>query len=388
MPNDQLHLGDRLRSLREQHPLSPAQTQVAEALGVARQLVSAWEKGVKPVPEERVEALARLFAADAAGQSALHLKKETDFSPRESGRFKELFAELSALPRLQQTRSSPDEAPRPGWFWRFDDGLPITIIGSKQPGYVVRDVPEASRYHPDYIETLHHADADAEIELYGQIRAMNPDVEVRRIVADQVKNPLVTGHVVVIGGGLVNHWAEWFAGEMSIPVALAEDGGETLDSSEWRSRRFAVLRTDRTDRMSRQPYAETELGADGQEWTVYRPEFRGEVVVPDRRGGTEPGAGLFKDVALIARMQNTMKSGATVTLFVGLFSRGTYGAVRAFTDPNFLDDNENYLAARIGARPVGQRFWSLNRVLCDRTVSLTGTVDLSNDENRLLESYE
>jgi len=64
------------------------------------------------------------------------------------------------------------------------------------------------------------------------------------------------------------------------------------------------------------------------------------------------------DVALLARMPNELQMSATLTLCAGLFSRGTYGIVRALTDPQRVGPNEAYL--RTFERP--DNFWLLTYV--------------------------
>jgi hypothetical protein len=64
-------------------------------------------------------------------------------------------------------------------------------------------------------------------------------------------------------------------------------------------------------------------------------------------------------------------------MFAGIFSRGTYGAVRAFTDATFRARNEQWLARELDP----EDFWILFRVavVADNTI----TPDLSRPANRL-----
>ena len=61
------------------------------------------------------------------------------------------------------------------------------------------------------------------------------------------------------------------------------------------------------------------------------------------------------DVALLARQPNELNLSTTVTICSGLFSRGTYGVVRAFTDPVLSQQNHQRLAALVDPG----RFWML-----------------------------
>jgi hypothetical protein len=64
---------------------------------------------------------------------------------------------------------------------------------------------------------------------------------------------------------------------------------------------------------------------------------------------------LAEDVAQIYYGPNPYYQERTVMSFNGQFARGTLGAVRALTDPQFRDQNEDYLRQRF----AGERRWSL-----------------------------
>ena len=87
------------------------------------------------------------------------------------------------------------------------------------------------------------------------------------------------------------------------------------------------------------------------------------------------------DVALLWRTVNPLNLGATLTVCTGIFSRGTYGAVRALTDANLRGRNEKYLAEELNLAD----FWLLLHVpvFSGTTGAQTVTPDLSRPFHRL-----
>jgi hypothetical protein len=55
-----------------------------------------------------------------------------------------------------------------------------------------------------------------------------------------------------------------------------------------------------------------------------------------------------EDIALFARAINPFNRKRSITICNGMYSRGTYGAVRALTDIRFRDRNAQYLRERFG----------------------------------------
>jgi hypothetical protein len=60
------------------------------------------------------------------------------------------------------------------------------------------------------------------------------------------------------------------------------------------------------------------------------------------------------DVAVLARKRNQLNTANSVTICSGVFSRGTYGAVRALTDVLFRSRNERFLERHFGGL---DEFW-------------------------------
>jgi hypothetical protein len=89
------------------------------------------------------------------------------------------------------------------------------------------------------------------------------------------------------------------------------------------------------------------------------------------------------DVGLLARRRNALNLGTTVTVCAGIFSRGTYGAVRVLTDPNLRMRNEQVLTEEFDAL---DNFWTLFFVPAFRSTEgrlETVTPDLARPFHRL-----
>lgn len=347
-------LGAVLKRLRTTHwDFVASQQAIATALGVSRPLVGAWERDEKGVSDEYLDALARLFAVN---QSEEGLVVPLAVSGDDRAAYQRLLAEFEAA------RAVPGRAASS--FWAFDDGLPITIITSRHPPQVLANVPEADPVHPDHCDTLRHADADAEIELYAHLKRVNPDVEVRRRLAAEPEDPasaddLMDGHVVVLGGGSVNPHAELYSEIAALPLAVMEDSvTDAAFAKEWRSRRLLVA----PEYMEQNPKAEREE-RDGASWVVVRPTFGGTFPGRTRTGSETRAPNLETDVAVIARRPSDRLEGATVTLCFGLFARGTTAAALAFVDDRCRESNEAHLSALRSGSSSG--FWIVQRLNCD-----------------------
>ena len=383
-PPPELLLATRLRELRNhQWPhLKVTQSDVAVAFGVSPQQVSSWEstrRAPQTPSDDRLAAYALFFCTSRSmTERPARLLDVTELTPAENAVRQRLETELQGM-RSQITTiglRTQSTGPAVGRFWQFGDGTPIVIIGSQQSDTVLKAIPEANERHPDYVRALHHADADAVIELYGHLRAENPRSPVGIMLPDEVVNSVhLNRHVAILGGQQVNRYARWFAREGEVQVDTRMPTLPMgLDPETWTERRFRVpaelLGDDRAQ--------EIELDGEGRRLAVFRAEFRG--TVEDPRLGDSAGhesmdtvPSLYRDVALVARQPNPLAPDATATLIHGLFSRGTFGAVRALTDPEMLEKNEAYLAERFEGR---SRFWMLISVLCDRTLPITQTPDL------------
>jgi hypothetical protein len=89
---------------------------------------------------------------------------------------------------------------------------------------------------------------------------------------------------------------------------------------------------------------------------------------------------LLEDVALFARTANPFNRDRTATICSGMYGRGTYGVVRALTDPDFRERNTRYLESRFGGSPS---YCLVIRVTVDNNKTMTP--DLTDERTRLFE---
>jgi transcriptional regulator with XRE-family HTH domain len=371
-------LPERLRALRVQHQeIRLTQPMVAAALGVKAPSVSSWESGAAVPTRERLRDYALLFATErsfAGGDPVL--LDESDLTDAEERRRQTLLDELA---RLRDQALRPEGSPEPdagslgGRFWYFPDGAPITIITTQMFQKVVDALPYANAWHPNHMASLQDADRDATIELYGHIRAENPTADVRFKTADQATQEDLLGHVVVLGQGDLLGWGSggpaagagvlgYLAARLELPLGtqLPPGGNPEYDSE------FVVTLDDDGVPTYVPP------GDEPVRRATYRPRWLRESGEPKSPRLTADGYPLLQyDVALLARKPNELNLATTVTVCSGIFSRGTYGAVRALTDPALRSRNEAFLHQQFGGT---DDFWLLTLVPVFRGMSGLGTV--------------
>ena len=172
-------LAERLRDLREREYGQFTQKQLARALGGADPLsiatISQWEKpgsGRLP-PPQRLAAYARLFCTSrsfAAG--APRLLRESELSEQERERQAELYAELLALRERALETQAASLTRSPHWARYARSGISRTEWRSASSA--LRRLNRLSYAHPDhlnYSQYARHADLDALIEVFGQLRS-------------------------------------------------------------------------------------------------------------------------------------------------------------------------------------------------------------------------
>lgn len=352
-------LASRLRDLRQSlRPDRPVlQREVADALGVSVALVSSWESERNPVvpPEERLKGFAQFFATprSVAGDGG---RLVDDLTGEEENRRRTLIDDLVRLREEALADPAParrDRGALGGRFWHFPDGQPIRVITSRlsrraltsaaarlsggdsnDPAYPA--VPYADPWHPNYVDTLWDGDGPSTLELFGHIRAENPSSEVRFFTADKVNQNHLTGHVVILGQGDTSTGdgiVSWLVRRHNLPwfARLPQGGDDEFDNE------FVV-----TLDADGEPTHYAGGGAPSTE--VHRPVFVRDVTGSSRSRRLVNGyPQLEYDVAVLARMPNELNLSATLTICSGVFSRGTYGAVRAFTDANLRTRNEQWL---------------------------------------------
>ena len=375
-------LGSRLRALRTGwEGVKVTQRHVAQALDASGALVSAWENGKAVPPPDRLQAYARFFATPrslAKGTGRLLPNLSADEEQARVALLDELTA-LAADPVADPPAGPVGVPSLDGSFWHLPDQQ-ITILCTgftpRQLGLVDGKLPPepqwwqqyaVNEYHPNAVQQLRNADIDSLLELVGHLRAVNPLAEVRWMLTGSLQDAdpqfisdQLSGHLVVLGGGdqrsdeptpghvLADLFVRW-----QLPVRLGWDDFDEEYGGFFRH--------------------------GGKE---YRPQFW----VPDQSDPASPrmridGAPhLVHDVALLARAANPYHSAGTVTVCTGIFSRGTYGAVRAFTDAQKRVENEQHLAAQVDPAD----FWLVTRVPVAGRGTVTPT--LAPDPGDLLAS--
>jgi transcriptional regulator with XRE-family HTH domain len=361
-------LARRLRALRtEQSDLT--QFQLASALGGSRPLspasISSWEslKEPKIPPIPRLRAYAALFAVGRSfEQHEPRLLPPAQLTREERDAVGELERELLAL--RARAVGSGDVAPPPGrpdevaiarldivteslvtGPWHFEDGKDITIVASQWPRDQLLKIPYTDIADPDYTELLTFADLDALVELYGHLRAANPASQIRFRAADKMDPDDYSAHLISLGGPDWNRVTRVLLSALKLPVKVTADwdeGGEVY---------FQVGAADSAAR--------------------HTPELE------DQDGRKALNA----DVALFARGPNPYNDRRLVTICCGMYARGTYGVVRALTDPRFRDRNSLYLDGRFGHADT---FCLVSRV--EVVNGTTTTPDWALESFRLFES--
>ena len=321
---------------------------LAEALGsgskpLAQSLISGWEKGTVVPPARRLREIATFFSTQrsVAGGRA-RLLQDHELTPAEKETRDELYEELTALRdgAGERIEAAPDAPVR--FDWAFPGSLAVRIVCGALENM---SHPYTEPNSWNYTDLLTFADLDALMELFGHVRKVNPDTDVRFIRSDRLERvdqtDELTNHLVLLGGIGLNTLTDRMLTESGMPIRQIEhtdfaDTGEIFEVTE------------------------------GPEKNEFLPKVEG-----DR---------LLEDVALIARMPNPFNSSTTVTICNGVFARGVYGAVRALTDDQLRRQNEAWLTERFSG---AARFAILVRVpvVLDKAL----TPDLTTEAMRLYE---
>jgi hypothetical protein len=357
-------LARRLRALRDQWPEKKVnQAQLAAALGgggnrpVSVPSVSSWESQTNPKvpPDSRIQDIATFFASRRSfdGQVGRLLSLD-ELTIQERAEREKLLQELTLLrkeakdaanaagPPLQRA-DAPDAAaplmPRP---YRFRDGEDATIVCAQLPPLMLEKNAYSDPANPDYIELYRYSDLDSLLEVFGHMRATNPNSLVRYQSAGDLVPDDYTGHLVPLGGVDWNKATRSVLDRLQLPVRQVGDwdkpGGAYFEVTE----------------------------EDGSK-AAYRP-------VLDDSGA------LVEDVALFAWAVNPYNRRRFVTICNGMYGRGTYGAVRALTDARFRDPNMGYIQDRFANT---EAFCILMRVTVENAQTLTP--DWTLPETRLFE---
>jgi transcriptional regulator with XRE-family HTH domain len=338
-------LARRLKGLREEHwpDAGLTQAQLAQALGgLSISLISSWENADKPTrpPVRRLEAYATVFATrrswDGRSLRVLPLEELTD---EEQDRRKALLDELLWLRERNELAPAGSEAAD---FWTFDARDQwITIVCALLPEKYRRHLSYADPESADFVSLYTYADPDALVELFGHIRARNPENPVNFHTADELTADDYTSHLVLLGG------VDW--------NSVTKDVIERVD--------LPVAQVGRTVGMEHGAFQVRQNGGS-------------ELIEP-----TLDDAGhLLEDVAHFYLGVSPFNRKRTVTVCNGMYGRGTLGAVRALTDPRFRDRNGEYVRQRFGDM---ESFSIISRVPVVGGQGLTP--DWTLEENRLHE---
>jgi hypothetical protein len=341
-PHQAVRLARALRELRESTWSDQVltQAQLAEALSsegrVAAATLSSWESMTSPkTPSEaRISAYARFFSTQRSLEGGPHLIPKAQLTPVELTRYQELESELLELfhPEGRQVQRS----------FQFDVG-PVIVICPDAPtdqrGLL------ADERNLNFTRLQKYGDLDALIELYGHLRAENPDLDVFHRLASEVVSDDLSSHVILVGGIGWNEVTRSIQRAIS-QVPITQTAVPDLESGEI----FQV---------------------EGQKSSnKFYPEYE-----QDQRDVKR----LIADVGYLSRLRNPFKISRTLTICNGIHSRGVLGAVRCLTDKKVREENEKYLAGRF---PDGEYAMLLRvPVVSNQTMS----PDLQNPIARLYE---
>jgi transcriptional regulator with XRE-family HTH domain len=349
-------LAARLRDLREHEwpNVNLTQARLAKVLGseqrVASATLSSWENvnNPKPPPLNRLTAYARFFSTRRSLDVEPRLLTVDELFDDERERYDELECELTELHAALGSGDLPSEANTRRLLLDFDDPGPL-------PGPVVILCPETPQHSRgpmaeekdvNYTRLHRFADADALLEAFGHIRALNPERQVLHLIPSEIRKTDLQNHLVILGGIGWNPMLKRIQIELvkRLPIEQVED---------------PRLATGEVFRVRNQ---------SGEE-RVYFPQTE------DVDGCSR----LTDDIGLLARLPNPYNSSRTLTICNGVHSAGVLGAVLTMTDETVRRANEEFLARHFPSGEFAMLVW---------VTVLDGTAlapDLKNPTTRILE---
>jgi transcriptional regulator with XRE-family HTH domain len=326
-----LGLAHRLRALREEGLAgqSITQRQLAEAFDISVPSISSWESTSSPkVPlESRLQSYATFFATErSVAEEPFHLVDIATLTHEEERRRDELFRELVELRSevVGHSDGSVSMADSLGdSLWHFPSREDVTIVCAELPKEM-RPKTISDPTKPDFDRMYGMSDLEALLEVYGHIRAFNPISNVKvRTPSERLRGDYST-HLVVLGGVDFNSLTRDLQKRIPLPVR------QKSRKTSYDAGVFEVV--------------------DGSTTVPFEPN----VLVDGEQQD------LLEDVAYFYRGPNPFNKKRTITICNGMFGRGTFGVVRALTDPKFRDRNEDYVRRRL---TTSDSFGILTRVL-------------------------
>lgn len=329
-------LARRLRDLRVKHwrDRKITQKELADAFGSSERrpsvpLISSWESTVNPAlpPVHRLESYATFFATSRSVEHRPYrLLALAELTPSEQATREQLLTDLTALRSAAKSGpSATARGPVRDSVLRFPSGDGIVLVCPPLSPEIRQTMPQPDPADPDRMDLYDYDDLDALMELYGRLSALNPDSLIQRVRSDHLTPDHYGHHLIILGGVDFNEVIRDLVKRASAPIRQIprDDTTEALGGFE----------------------VDAPVSANNDDSSTFEPR------VLDIDGQRQIG----EDVAQIYYGPNPYFQERKVMSFNGQFARGTLGAVRALTDPNFRDQNEAYLHDRFGR----VRAWSL-----------------------------
>jgi hypothetical protein len=233
------------------------------------------------------------------------LLRSDELTEQERERATELYDELIALRERAQSTNVPALAKaQRSAIWHFPDPIAVSIVCSD----AVDPPPYAQHGHLNYSRYAKYADLDAMVEVFGQVKADNPERMIRILPTVALGQDFALNHLIIIGGA-ASGAASLFAQDIPLPTPEEIPGTDPVTH-----------------------LFECTLGEETRKF---------------RSAWDEEGA-LVQDVGLIARSPHPIIPGGTVTLLSGITSRGVHGTALCFIDSHVRDTNEGYLQSAFG----------------------------------------
>lgn len=326
-------LARRLRDLRVHHWQDKiTQKQLADAFASSGPppsvpSISSWENPENPAlpPVHRLESYATFFATSRSVERRPYRVLDlSELTPSELATREQLLTDLTALHTAAKSGTAPGS--HRDSVLSFAPGEDIVLVCPPIPAEDRKKMPQPDPFDPDRIDLYDYGDLDALLALYGRLSALNPHSLIQRVRSDRLTYQQRINHLVILGGVEVN------------PTIR-----DLVERREW----SAPIRQIGRGKTTENPggfEVEKPVSANND-----LPTFEPQVLDIDGQSQVS------EDVAEIHYGPNPYFQKRNVMSFNGQFARGTLGAVRALTDPDFRDQNEAYLRERFGQA----REWSL-----------------------------